>query len=662
MTDSPFTMLRKAVSHSLSAKLMLIIMLLAAPVFLVSMGLLFIQSRSMIRQEALGRARSELGTAMQRMGRYILAVENVSNAYSMFVADNLNPDSILTFTRNVVALNPDIDGCSVSMEPFVFPEYGRYYSAYSIREYPASGEADDGMQDSITTVVEKPYNYFNKKWYKAPRTKGAPCWVDYFDDTDSLDVVLSGLLASYGMPVYDADGRLAGILSTDISLTRLSDIISQDRPYPSSYFMMLDDEGHYLVHPDTARLFTHTIFDDADPHSQADVIALGHEMTKGSEGSMFLTLDGVPSHIIYKSVPGISWHLALVCPDSDILVGHHKQTYILFPLLLAGLLFIVLLCSRAVAVSIRPLSELVGKTQSIAAGNMEAHIPHSQRIDAVGRLQNSFASMLQRLNFHMGSVRYSAEQARQQYEELAQTTRMTEEAERQKTAFIQNVSHQIRTPLNIIMGFAQILSSGNDASFSSEELKGITATMNHNSKLLTRMVLMLFDSSDTGFFEELNSNKHDCVACNDVARESVKYVNEQYPDIRTTFETEVADDFCIQTSHLYLVRSLRELLYNAARYSDGKNVKIKVALREERHTVCFIVEDTGKGISVSDHDLMFKFFAKADDLSEGLGLGLPLAKRHMLNLGGDLTIDTGYHDGCRFVAELPVAATHSKEA
>ena len=67
----------------------------------------------------------------------------------------------------------------------------------------------------------------------------------------------------------------------------------------------------------------------------------------------------------------------------------------------------------------------------------------------------------------------------------------------------------------------------------------------------------------------------------------------------------------------------------------------------------FIVEDKGKELSDNVRKDVFKFFAKADDLSEGLGLGLPLAKRHAQNLGGDLILDTDYHDGCRFIIEIP---------
>ena len=60
------------------------------------------------------------------------------------------------------------------------------------------------------------------------------------------------------------------------------------------------------------------------------------------------------------------------------------------------------------------------------------------------------------------------------------------------------------------------------------------------------------------------------------------------------------------------------------------------------------------GIDEADRERMFKFFTKVDDLSEGLGLGLPLAKRHALNLGGDMRLDETYHEGCRFVLELPL--------
>ena len=111
------------------------------------------------------------------------------------------------------------------------------------------------------------------------------------------------------------------------------------------------------------------------------------------------------------------------------------------------------------------------------------------------------------------------------------------------------------------------------------------------------------------------------------------------------------DDFSITTSHLYLMRSIRELLYNAAKYSDGQNILIRVT--EMGSNVRFVVQDTGPGIEEEMAGRMFEMFTKVNDISEGLGLGLALARRHIRNLGGEMFLDLDYHDGCRFVIELP---------
>ena len=626
------------IRKSFSAKLSLGLLLLAVPIFLLSLGVLFTQSRHMIRVAAVGRANSVLSVTTERIGRYLMTIETATNSSCWLIERSFEPDSILAFTNRIVRLNPHVDGCSVSAEPDMFPSEGRHFSVYTVRE-----------DDTITTVKEAEYEYFDRVWYKTPRKLDGPCWVVFYDDADSLELTLDGMIASYGRPLYDKSHRLLGIISLDLSLLRLSKLMSEERPYPNSYFMMINEEGRYFIHPDSTRLFTQTIFSGADPRKQADIIALGHDMTAGNKGRMMLDIDGVPSLVCYQPVPGTTWSLAIVSPDSDVLAGYQRLTYIVIPLLVIGLLIIVLLCHQAVGHAIRPLDDLLKKTQTVASGNMEVYIARSTREDVIGQLQNSFAKMMQYLNFHMGSVRYSTDQMRLKNEELLSATRLAKEADRQKTAFIQNVSHQIRTPLNIIMGFAQVL---NEMSLPDEEMKSITATMDHNSKLLNRLVLMLFDSSETGLSEELNAHKHDLVPCNDVAREAISYIGLHYPKISIELRSEVADDFYIQTSSLYLMRSLREILYNAAKYSDGEHVLLSVQRME--HCMRFVVEDTGTGIGEADRERMFDFFTKVDDLSEGLGLGLPLAKRHARNLGGDLTLDETYHDGCRFIIEIPI--------
>ncbi len=639
-----------SIRKSFANKLILGILVLSVIIFMVSLGILFTQSRHLIRVEALGRASSVLNTTLQRVSRNLMTIENATNTYSWMAERAFEPDSILELTNRIVRLNPHIDGCSISAEPDFFPQYGRQYSAYTIRE-----------GDSLVTVVEKPYDYFHKIWYKTPRERDEGCWVVYFDDTDSLEVVLDGMLASYGKPLRKRDGSVVGIISTDLSLLRLSNIISEVRPYPNSYFIMIDGDGRYMIHPDESQLFYRTIFTDVDPRRHPDIIALGHEMTAGNQGRMAVKIDGEDCLVSYQPVPGTEWSLAVVCPDRDVLAGYNKLTYIIGPLLLFGLIIILVLCNKVVAHAIYPINDLLEKTQSIAANNMEVHIATTTREDAIGQLQNSFARMLASLNFHMGSVRYITQQTKERNEELEKATRLVEEADKQKTAFIQNVSHQIRTPLNIIMGFAQVLRETSTPTagkaigdaLQEDEKKNITDMMIHNAKHLRRMLFMLFDSSEIGLSEETNALKEDHIPCNEVAQMAISDTARYFPDLHIRFKTNVPDDLSIHTSRLYLKRSLREILYNAAKYSDGQNVLMEV--EREGDKIHFIIEDTGKGITEADRENIFKFFIKVDDLSEGLGLGLPLAKRHAELLNGDLKLDTDYHEGCRFILELPIA-------
>lgn len=636
-------------THSLSTKLSLGILLMAVPIFILALGILFKESRNFVKEEATAHANSVLNTTMQRVCRYMMTVKTATDINAWKVIENMNPDSIQTYSRFVVAMNGHTDGCSISMEPNVFPKYGRYFSVYTVRDKEATNRRTGHKSDSITTVIEEDYEYFDKIWYKKPKDLGDACWAVYFDESDTLSLTLNGMVASYNKPLYTADSTFVGVISTDLALFHLSRIISAEKPWTNSYFMMTGEEGRYFIHPDSTRLFYQTIFTDTDPQSQQDIIALGHEMTKGSRGNMRVNIDGTPSLVCYQPVPGTDWSLVLVCPDSDILKSYHRLTNIITIIIAFGLIAILLLCHRIVSRAIKPIGTLVEKTETIASGNYEVYIPHSKRADAVGKLQNSFASMLERLNFHMGSIRYATEQTENKVNELAKATQLAEDAIQQKSIFIQNMTHQIRTPLNIIMGFSQVLRDDYQQ-LQDAEMKSITDLMHHNALLLNRMVLMLFDSSEVGITEELNSHKQEKVACNELARECITHTQAHFPGLPVSFTTTVPDDFYLVTSRAYLMLSLRELLYNAAKYSDGRNVKLHVG--NTGTAIRFICQDKGPGIPEKDRERMFDFFTKINDLSEGLGLGLPLAKRHAHSLGGDLFLDNEYHDGCRFILEI----------
>lgn len=627
------------IRESLSAKLGVTTLLLAIPIFIASLGVLYLLSQYIVRKTAMERANSALEATMQRVELQLSLVETATNSNSWLAVAFPTPDSLLAVSRRVVTLNSHISGCSITTEPDFFPQCGRYFSAYTVRE-----------GDSIITEREAPYEYFEKPWYKVPKTLGKACWVDPFDDYNEGTLYNKEIIASYSKPLYGKDGRLFAVISTDLSLRKLNDIIVREHPYPNSYYVMTGANGHFFIHPDTTRLFSKSIFSDTEAMQGQDVADLGREMTAGKVGSMWVTIDGVSNVVCYRPVPGTAWSLALVCPERDILKGHYILTNILVPIIIAGLLLILLFSMCIVKRAISPLYRLLDTTQRIAAGQYDTVIPHGYRRDVVGRLQNSFAAMQKALNLRVKDKQRVAKETTLRNEELTKATQLAEEADRQKTAFIHNMTHQIRTPLNIIIGFAQVLRDSH-GQLPAEEEKSIMSMMDYNAKTLNRMVLMLFDSSDTGFSEELNCRRNEYVSCNEVAADGIAAMMLYFPDLPVQMESEVPDDLCIHTNRLYLIRSLRELLYNAAKYSDKQHVRLRLTQTADK--VQFIVEDQGPGIAEEYIENLFNPFVKVNDLSEGLGLGLSLARRHILNLGGDLLLDTDYHEGCRFVIWLP---------
>lgn len=625
------------IKSRLSVKLSLSILALAIPIFILAIGILFLQSRNFFRQEAARRADNTLNTMMQQVRNYMMTIETATNSNAWLVEEHFQPDTLLAVSRRIVQLNRRVSGCSITAEPDMFPQYGRYFSAYSIRK-----------GDTILTERENAYNYYEKEWYKAPRQQGKACWIDPYDDFNEGTLSAVEPIASYCRPLYQKK-KLVGVIASDLSIRQLADTINKvTPPYPGAYYALIGSKGRYLVHPDTARVFKSTVFRDYSPETHADIIALGHEMVAGKKGCTHVDVNGCIYQVSYRPVEGTNWSLAVVCPDKEVLKSYYQLTYLVTLLIIVGMLVILWLCRRVVNHAISPIAYLVNKSQRIIEGHYDEQIPVSQRTDAIGLLQNSFAAMQQSLNKREQSIQQATKEWQLRNEELVEAKQKAEEAVRQKNLFIQDVSHQIRTPLNIIMGFANVIS---ETSIKPEEMSEISKMMKYNAMHLNRMVLMLFDSSDSGIHEELKTEKADHVSCNELAKECIDYTYVRFPELTVHFDSGLADDFVITTNRHYLMRTICELLYNAAKYSDGKHILLHITTTPT--TVRFIVEDVGKGLAEEQQELIFKPFSKIDNLSEGLGLGLPLAKRHALNLGGDLTIDADYHVGCRFIAEMP---------
>ena len=637
--------MRKNIRQSLSTRLCLDILFAVVLVFLLSLGFLYWQSRSIIRDEAIDEASHVLDNTALRVKGYMVEVETATRNIIWLVNLHNEKDSLLKYTHRIVANHPNTNGCSITMEPDFYPDEEYGFSAYSVRleDYSRSGK------DSVVTVREANYDYYNKVWYKTPRQKKTACWVDPFDDYNDGTLSSPEMIASYCVPLADRQGKFVGVISTDLSLRRLTETITAEHPYKNSYFMLLGADGHYFVHPDTTKLLKQTIFTDMDPREHTDIVALGYEMIHGRTGHMDVKIDGTSHIVLYRPLEGTQWSVALVCPSNELLRGYNSLNYILVPLLIIGLLLLAIGCHRIVKHFTQPLGLLAAELRQIGHGDYETLLPHSQRTDLIGQLQNSFCQMRQSISKHIHDAEKTKEETEQRTKELEQATLLARRASEQKTQFMQDITHQIHTPLNIVHGFSQILCESD--MLSDDEKKEMAETMYVQTNALDYMVNKLFTASLVESRQTIVIDE--AVGCNMLAHEAVETASSLVPHtVEMHLDSHVGDELTLQTNRHHLLIVLTELLVNALHFTSQGSITMRIEATDD--VVNFIVEDTGPGIPLDKGDFIFEKFTKVDMFTEGLGLGLFLCRRVVMLMGGTLTLDPQYTGGSRFVVSLPL--------
>lgn len=636
--NNPFTKIR----HSLSLRLSLWILFFAVVVFVVSLGFMYIKSRNYVRDDALQRATKVLDNMALRVTEILNEVEIATTNTEWLVRTHLNPDSVVTYSQRIVELNPRFNGCSIAFEPNFFPEEGEYYSIYTGHE-----------ADSIITEQEgsTAYNYFNMDWYSLPKRTKQSGWIDPFFDFTLDDIYVQEMITSYSKPILDEDGQFIGVVSTDISLKWLSQTMMEKRPSERSYCFMLGKEGNYFIHPDTTKLVFQTIFSGTDPDRDVDIIDLGNAMVGGKNGMTSLMLNGELCYVFYRHLPQTGWSIAIVYPESEIFKGYNRLFYIVMGIIFVGLILLLILCRQIVKGALVPVNQLARQARHIAAGNFEDRMEPSERVDAVGLLQNSFCKMQTFIAGYISDIRMMNREIEKRNVELTTANEMAQMALEKKTAFMQDVTHQVRTPLNIIIGFSQVIRDDHQA-IPEEEMELILDAMRENSENIQGIIDKLLAAA---FLEKQTSLPKDAVyACNDLCRQTLDELKLKCPEtVKKEFVTSVPDSLTVPACSKAMKRMLLQMLANANQFTKQGTITLECR-QDDEHTVSFVVTDTGIGIAEEDMERIFIPFFKLDYYSEGLGIGLNLCQRCAELQGGTIKCDPTYKDGARFILTMPL--------
>ena len=224
------------------------------------------------------------------------------------------------------------------------------------------------------------------------------------------------------------------------------------------------------------------------------------------------------------------------------------------------------------------------------------------------------------------------------------------QAIQRKNMFLSNMSHEVRTPLNAIVGFSAVLTD-EDESFDDESRREFSEIIKVNSFQLLKLINDILDFSD---FENdnitFNIRTHDAVKlCNEVV-ETVMASRKLEVEMR--FDTDLSV-LMLDTDDARLRQVLINLLVNAAKFTEQGSIVLELKMADAG-TALFSVTDTGCGIPPEKKHLIFERFEKLNDFVQGSGLGLSICQLIVKYMNGKLWVDSGYTRGARFCFTHPL--------
>ena len=224
------------------------------------------------------------------------------------------------------------------------------------------------------------------------------------------------------------------------------------------------------------------------------------------------------------------------------------------------------------------------------------------------------------------------------------------QAIQRKNMFLSNMSHEVRTPLNAIVGFSAVLTD-EDESFDDESRREFSEIIKVNSFQLLKLINDILDFSD---FENdnitFNIRTHDAVElCNEVV-ETVMVSRKLEVEMR--FDTDLSV-LMLDTDDARLRQVLINLLVNAAKFTEQGSIVLELKMADAG-TALFSVTDTGCGIPPEKQHLIFERFEKLNDFVQGSGLGLSICQLIVKYMNGKLWVDSGYTRGARFCFTHPL--------
>ena len=322
---------KKVLCKSTRAGLLVVVV---AIITLEATGLIqYYYSQRGIKQEATLRAQSELRSAENEiMGIVDQAEGAVRN--SIWVAEWCldNPDSLVRVPQRVVANNSVVVGSTIALVPGYSKKYP-LYAPYATRN-PETGDIQ------TLSLATDDYDYPSQEWFTKPLELQDGYWSEPYYDEGGGDM----LMTTFSMPVKDRNGEVTAILTADISLQWLTELMGSIDVYPNAFSTVVSRNGQIIVCPVESLVMNKDVHQFASESSDSDVLnSINKAMLSGQEGEMEVRYKGEENRIYFAPVERTGWSLSIVVPEKEMFAGIRKVGGIVTLLQILGVAMIVVI-------------------------------------------------------------------------------------------------------------------------------------------------------------------------------------------------------------------------------------------------------------------------------------------------------------------------------
>ena len=239
-------------NRGLAFKLIIFTLSGTMAVFLCAFIYFYLSSEQAMMKSVEENARNLTHSTAQRIEKILRGVEKVPLNYASLLSEgHYAAGDIPRLAELMVAANGEICGAAIAFEPGTIVADAEYLAPYCYRK-------DNGGLINVKLGCES-YHYFTMDWYQIPRELNTASWTEPYYDEGGGNLIM----ATFSVPFYrelHGEKRFQGVVTADVSLHALQEIISAIKLYRTGYAFLISRNGVFVTHPDSRLIMTNSIF------------------------------------------------------------------------------------------------------------------------------------------------------------------------------------------------------------------------------------------------------------------------------------------------------------------------------------------------------------------------------------------------------------------